>query len=569
MLGIRCLLVAGLALAFAYGQTAQAQPAEHQDVKYWIFLKDKLDGAGKTTPVEAGFLTARTLDRRARRGSITTATTLDAPLSPVYLDELRRLGITPLVQSRWLNAVSARLDEQQHDAARKLPFVRELRPVAQLVPESLHEEEAAPAPLLPLAHPVTRLDYGQSRTQLDIVNAIPALERGINGDSVRLGILDTEFGGFQHPSFAPLVNDGRLLADSNFVGVSQSNRHARSVASIVVGFDEGQLIGPAYGVELIGATTEFAPTETNQEEDNLVAALEWMESRMGVDVVNISLGYNEFDPGQNSYTQDDLDGDTGVTTIAADKAAELGVVVVTSAGNEGGTTNPWKLILTPADGDSVIAVGAVTSLGTRSGFSSQGPTADGRIKPDVAAMGSSVRRASTNTGYSNGNGTSFASPMVAGVACQMLQVNPDLNPIELLDLMRETASLGKLGAGNENNLLGWGIIDADAAITRAEQLITSTENETPIPDAFEIGSPYPNPFSDQTVFEIRAPANAGVARLSVYNLLGQRVDVPFEGPLNPGVNQIVFRAAMLPAGLYLYTLEGDRVSHSGKVVVVR
>ncbi len=184
-------------------------------------------------------------------------------------------------------------------------------------------------------------------------------------------------------------------------------------------------------------------------------------------------------------------------------------------------------------------------------------------------MGSGVRLASSNTGYSNGNGTSFSSPMVAAVACQILQVNPDLNPSEVRDLMRATASLGKLGSGNENNSLGWGVIDADAAIIQAKQLATAVEDEAPIPDAFEVLSPYPNPFSDQTVFEIRAPANAGFARMSLYNLLGQRVDVPFEGRLNPGVNRIVFRAATLPAGLYLYTITGDRVSHSGKIVVVR
>ena len=148
-------------------------------------------------------------------------------------------------------------------------------------------------------------------------------------------------------------------------------------------------------------------------------------------------------------------------------------------------------------------------------------------------------------------------------------MSPDLNPIEVRDILRATASLGKLGSGNENNLLGWGIIDADAAITRAEELATGIEEEAPIPDAFEVLSPYPNPFSDQTVFEIRAPANAGFVRMSVYNLLGQRVDMPFEGRLNPGVNRIVFRAATLPAGLYLYTLEGERVSRSGKMVLVR
>ncbi len=306
-----------------------------------------------------------------------------------------------------------------------------------------------------------------------------------------------------------------------------------------------------------------------------MAGLEWLESQ-GVDVVNTSLGYSDFDAGQHSYTIADLDGNTGVTTRAFDRAASLGVVVVSSAGNSaalGLTTctahnvpaGCWYFITTPADGDSVIAVGAVSVGGAKANFSGFGPTADGRTKPDVAAIGIDVHLASPNGSYSNGSGTSFSSPLVAAVACQILQVNPDLNPIEVRDILRATASQ----AENPDNALGWGIIDADAAITRAEQLVTATEDETPIPDAFEVLSPYPNPFSDQTVFEIRAPAHAGFARMSVYNLLGQRVDVPFEGILNPGVNRIVFRAATLPVGLYLYTLEGDRVSHAGKMIVVR
>lgn len=337
------------------------------------------------------------------------------------------------------------------------------------------------------------------------------------------------------------------------------------VTSVAVGFEEGQLVSPAYGAEVLAATTEFAPHERNSEEDNFVAGLEWLESQ-GVDVVSTSLGYGDFfDAGQHNYTTDDLDGDTGLTTRAADLAASLGVVVVASAGNEG--NDSWHFITTPADGDSVIAVGAVTPNRTKAGFSGFGPTADERIKPDVAAMGTSMYLASPSGSYSSGaQGTSFSTPMVAAVACQILQANPDLNPMEVRDVLRETASQ----AANPDNALGWGIINADAAITRAEELVgTSTEDEAPVPDAFEVRPPYPNPFSDQTVFEVHAPAQAGFVRMSVYNLLGQRVGVPFEGRLNPGVNRIVFRTATLPPGLYLYTLEGDRVSHSGKMVLIR
>jgi len=555
-----CLFVASLVLALTLGQTALAQDGESQPAKYWIFLQDKRDAAGKATVPETNYLTERARQRRLRRGTATPSS-FDAPLSPAYLDALRQRGVTPLMQSRWLNAVSARLDARQVATVRTLSFVREVRPVAPLfVPPE--PKAAAQASLAPVARKNTRLDYGSSQQQLEVINAIPALERGINGTGVRIGFLDTEFGGFQHASLVHVVNQGRLLGLENFAAEPNGSLHGRSVASVAVGFDEGDLIGPGYGAEVLAATTEFEPTETNQEEDNFVAGLEWMEA-LGVDVVNTSLGYSEFDAGQHSYTPADLDGDTGITTRAADRAAALGVVVVTSAGNEGNAA--WRFITMPADGDSVIAVGGVTSEGVKAGFSGVGPTADGRIKPDVSALGVGVTIASGSAYSTNGSGTSYASPIVAGVVAQILQVNPDLNPIEVRDLLRETASQPT----SPNNSIGWGVIDADAAVQRAEQLATDVADTTPLPDAFTVMPPYPNPFTEKTTFEVHTPERAGFVQLRVYNLLGRLVAVPFEGPLHPGLHRLVFNAASLPAGLYLYRLESDHAVHSGKMVVVR
>ena len=575
----RCLFLAGFVLVVAFGRTAQAQDAEPQPVKYWIFLSDKLDAAGKATVVEAGYLTDRALQRRMRRGTARSSMT-DAPLSPTYLSALRKLGITPLLESRWLNAVTARLDARQAEAVATLPFVRAMRPVARFtVPPEPEAGPVSEALAVPSARKHTRLDYGQSLEQLETINAVPALERDppINGTGVIIGFLDTRYDlatgqHFDHRSLRHLVDSERLIEVRDFTemdqqnyGRNQSSRHGMAVASVAVGFEEGQIVGPAYGAEVLAATTEFGQSdyERNSEEDNFVAGLEWLESQ-GVDVVNTSLGYNEFDLGERSYTQAEMDGDTGITTIAFDFAASLGVVVVSSAGNEG--DDPWGIITTPADGDSVIAVGAVTAARARIPFSGTGPTADGRIKPDVAAQGNSVFLASSNGDYNpNGSGTSFSSPIVAAVAAQMLQVNPDLGPIDVRDILRETASQ----ANNPDNLLGWGIINADAAIKRAEQLFTATEAETPLPDAFAVMPPYPNPFSEETTFDVQVPARANFVRLSVYNLLGQRVDVPFEGALNPGVHQIVFRAASLPSGVYLYKLESNGVTRSGKMVLMR
>ncbi|HMB94100.1 MAG TPA: S8 family serine peptidase, partial [Rhodothermales bacterium] len=293
------LFTVGLLLA----PVAQAQESNNAD-KYWIFFQDKRDAAGKTTVAAPDHLTERARTRRQLRGT-RSAESFDAPLSPVYLAILQDRGITPLVESRWLNAVSVQLDASQVEAVRKLPFVQYIRPVARL--DLPPEPEAVPASTPRSASKQLALDYGDSFTQLDVINAIGPLENGINGTGVIIGFLDTEYGNFQHPAFAKLVAENRLLGTMNFAQASQSNRHGRSVASIAVGFDEGNLIGPCYGGSVLAATTEFAPTETNQEEDNFVRGLEWLESQ-GVDVVNTSLGYNEFDAGERSYTTADLDG---------------------------------------------------------------------------------------------------------------------------------------------------------------------------------------------------------------------------------------------------------------------
>ncbi len=557
---VRLLLFAILLWPICFSES-RAQPAP-EPVKYWVFFSDK----GNDPAAAPVAVRPEALDRRARRG-LAVPSDIDRGPSPAYLDAIRALGVTPLVESRWLNAVSARLGPEALEAVRALPFVRGVRPVGAMHPI----EEETPRPLVE-ARPVTtgsrgyRFEYGNSAGQLSLVNDIAVLERGIDGAGVRLGIIDTGIGNVSaHPAFARMLDEGRLIESRDFTGQpDDGSRHGRSVLSVAAGFDDGNLIGPAHGAEVYHARTEYTPTETNQEEDNFVAGLEWLES-VGIDVVNVSLGYSEFDPGQRSYTPEDMDGDTAVTTVAADMAAALGVTVVSSAGNSGcGSPDLcWYFITSPADGDSVITVGAVSISGAKASFSSFGPTADGRIKPDVSAMGVSVWLVSSDTGYGFSNGTSFSSPMVAGVVAQILQVNPALNPIEVRDLLRETASQ----AENPDNAIGWGIIDADAAVTLAEAMVTAVEDG---PDETSLSvTLFPNPVEGTAMFEVRAPLLPVRARVSVFDVLGRRVAVPFDGFLAPGLNRLRFDATELPPGVYFYTLESTRFRHSGNLVVMR
>ena len=189
--------------------------------------------------------------------------------------------------------------------------------------------------------------------------------------------------------------------------------HGTYVFSILAGIVDSVLIGPAFNSSFILAKTEDIRSETHIEEDNYAAALIWMEN-LGVDITTSSLGYNIFDSGY-SYTYADMNGRTTIVTKAAELAFQRGVSTFTSAGNEG--NNSWGYILAPADGFNTIAVGAVNDLGNVAGFSSHGPTYDGRIKPEVVAHGVNVYGAvsGTNNGYQFNNGTSAAAPIASGI----------------------------------------------------------------------------------------------------------------------------------------------------------
>ncbi len=558
---MRYRLLTVLAIA-ALTSPVTVQGQDTGPVKYWVFFDSKPATTESSKQVQRAEITERAIERRAVKSSSTRISYLDRDVSPDYLAKLDDLNVTVLTRSRWLNAISTYLDAETLSRVRDLPFVREIRPVGQTKPLSHN-----PTPLVfeQSIPPVTnrfKLDYGASVTQLNTVNAVAPLERGINGTGVLVGILDTEFDGFTHGAFAQMIADSRLVGYQNFSQGTQSNRHGMYVASIMIGFDEGNLIGPAYGANFIAATTEYAPTETNQEEDAWVAGLEWLESQ-GADVVNSSLGYNEFDAGQNSYTYSDLDGNTATTTIAADIAVSLGVVVVNSAGNDGcnSPAQCWYYVATPADGDSVIAVGSVSSSGVKSGFSSFGPTSDGRIKPDVAAMGEGVVFAIPGSAYAAGNGTSFAAPMVAGVVAQMLQVNPLLTPIEVRQMLRDSGSQST----SPDNQLGWGIIDADAAVLQA-QIADVVPGETPRQSA-SIRF-YPNPVSERATFVVTPKASGADASLYIYDLLGRHIETIWEGTITAGTS-ISWSPANLADGIYVYRFESDSEIVSGSLIIVQ
>ena len=540
-----------------------------EKAKYWIFLTDKPDALAKSEQVEETYLTNKAVARRALRGEPDLATRFaiqDAPISQDYEADLKRRGIKIEQRSRWLNAVTARLSEDEIKHISALPYVRSTQQVALLSSDAQPSAPISSVVSERVSSNCPSSIFGRSCTQLDVVNAIPVIERGINGKGVILGFIDAHFGTsgnkpFTHPSLEHIRNDNRLVRFRDFTQSDPTqvcpriNTHGMAVASVAVGYKEGQLIGPGYGATIYAAATECGPYERNVEEDNFVAAVEWMESE-GVDVITASLGYYDFDPGQRSYTKDDLDGDTGLTTIALDWAAQRGVVTVSSAGNAGPSP---QTVYTPADGDSVISVGGVWPDRSIVFFSSRGPTADGRTKPDVSGQAIRVWLGAGSE-YDSSQGTSFSAPMIAGVVTQILQVNPDLKPRDVWRVLTSTASQ----SSSPDNNLGWGIVDADAAVRKAATFATDRVDEFfPAPDQLTVQAPYPNPFHDIAHFTIESSRSATHARLAIFDVLGREVATAYHGSVRVGATSVQFNGQHLPPGVYAYRLESEGRIQSG------
>ncbi len=452
------------------GQSSAPATARNHPEKIWIFLRDKgPQGLAKNSAAfrrAEEMLSPRALTRRAKvlpKNALIESTDLD--LYQPYLDELARLGLQPVVRSRWLNAVSVAASREQIQAVQKLPFVAASQTVARLRIPPNHKTSSPPAPLQ--KNQARRFAYGSSLAQMEQTGAINLHDASITGRGVLVGMLDSGFRWQDHEAFDRLA----VIAEFDFVKNDNVTRHepgdpaaqdehGTETLSTIAGFKQGELIGPAFDAQYLLAKTENTASETHAEEDFWVAAMEWMEAR-GVEVTSTSLGYSTFDAGQVSYTPEQMDGKTAIITIAAEIAASKGIIVVNSAGNEG--DNVWRIITAPADGPSVIAVGAVSANGALVGFSSRGPTADGRIKPDVMAMGSGVRTAafSSKAEYNFSGGTSFSCPLVAGVAAQILSAHPEVTPQQMLNTLRNTATR----AQTPDNDFGFGIVNGRAAIT--------------------------------------------------------------------------------------------------------
>ncbi|PCC70579.1 Serine protease, subtilisin family [Nannocystis exedens] len=440
-------LIAALAIA-----TVLLAPAPASDPPTWVFFADKRVNADELEAAlarRADELAPRTMRRRVRVRGDRGVDVRDLSPASQYVQAIAATGVRIRTTSRWLNAVSVEADGAQRAAIAGLPFVAGLRPVARA-------QRADHAPL-GTAEPSPSAAFGVAETQLALLG-VPALrECGLTGAGVVIGVQDSGFS-LQHQAFAGLhvlasrdfVQGDDVVADEPGDGEGQ-DRHGTMVLSLLAGDDGDAYSGVAPGVSVILAKTERVDEEEPYEEDLYVAGLEWIEG-MGADLFTASLGYFDW------YEHPQYDGKTAVVSQAAMVALANGLVMFTANGNEG--PEPGTLIA-PADVDGIIALGATNLDGVVADFSSRGPTSDGRTKPDLLAPGKDVWvvRPGTDNEYLQGNGTSFATPLAAGVGALLLEAYPELTPGEMLALLRTTAS----HPDAPDNDGGWGMIDGYAA----------------------------------------------------------------------------------------------------------
>ncbi|NOS85829.1 MAG: S8 family serine peptidase [Ignavibacteria bacterium] len=446
----------------------------------WVYFKDKGPNAMAKLSNPLAIVSQRSLDRRSKvkpAGGLLDYT--DIPLYGEYVSSVASNVVKVRHQVKWLNCMSVEVNREQVNIISNMDHVKGIELVEKFkrIPENPEiSSDVSPVFINPNDDPLAdTLTYGTGNavTQITQIKVNLVHNLGIKGQGVMIASFDAGFSNLTHEAFTtyPMKIQSTYDFQNNTPSLT-GHSHGTATLCLTGGYKPGKMVGPAYGSTFILGRTEVDPTERPVEMDNWIRAADWADS-LGADIITSSLGYLDFDPGYTSYTWQDMNGNTLPITIAADLAVNKGIIVSNSAGNNGSSTH--NTLGGPADGDSVLTVGAVNSSGNRVSFSSIGPTTDNppRIKPDVMAMGSGNYYASTTgNNYSSGDGTSFSCPLTSGVCALVLSANKNLTPLQVMGILKKFAS----NSSSPNNNMGWGIIDASLSVDSARKL----DNWTPV-----------------------------------------------------------------------------------------
>ena len=537
---------------------------ENDQIHAWIMFKDK--GPNVTERKQNVTLHPKTLKRRTKLFA-DPVSWYDVPVYQEYINPIISVGAEVRRESKWLNALSVFASIEQIQAIAAMNYVKRIQPVAKLRREK-HK------PTNNMTNTGRRnsslLDYGLAQTQIEMMNCDLAHDIGYFGQGVRILVIDTGFD-LTHEAFDSLhvidqwdfINDDNNTAnETDSETHDNQHSHGTSVLSIMGAYVPGTLIGPAFGSEYLLAKTEIVAEEIQQEEDNYVAALEWGEAN-GADIVNSSLGYLDW------YSYCDMDGNTAITTIGVDIAASLGLVCVTSAGNWANQDPPEDpceslsyYISAPADADSVIAVGAVSADSLIVYFSSRGPSYDGRIKPEVSALGVGVAAANPAGGYSVFySGTSASSPLVAGAAAVLFSANPQWTNMEIREALMMTASQADI----PNNDYGYGIVNIWSALFYDYSGSTIT---TQHPASFSLHTAYPNPFNPAVTLAVSV-ARLSLVNITILDINGRPIKTICNEVLDIGNHQFIWDATDQTNGIYIVRYTAGKTALSQKITLIK
>lgn len=532
---------------------AQAQIATNI---YWVQFTDK-DNSPYSIDNPEAYLSPRALQRRANQGIAIDE--YDLPVNPQYLQAVADCGAQLLNPSKWLNGVSVYVtDPSVIEAINALEFVEVVRncpndPKAQELKQRWLANEMKSSE----ATSGFRGYYGGGTTQITQINGQALHDSGYQGEGMIIAVLDGGFIGAQnHPAFDNMREEGRLLGVRDFVygstSVYSQSSHGTSCLSTMAAYVPNTFVGTAPKASYYLLHTEDGNSENIVEEYNWVSGAEYADS-LGVDVCSTSLGYIDFEMEQWNHPLSDFDGQTAPMTIGAEIAVSRGMICLNAAGNEG---YPWvtqPCLGIPADAEHVLTIGAVDENGERTWFSSFGPTADDRIKPDVMAMGQSSYVADGEGGYYNGDGTSFATPIIAGVVTCLRQSNPYASVQQICDVIRQCGNR----ADNPDSYYGYGIPDFSQALE-----ILHVEENTPATG--EIINIYPNPSKGA----VRVVLNEGVkANVTVFDVMGHQM---YQYSFN-GLNHTTLENYLnsLESGVYFVKVSSERGNQTVKLVLTR
>lgn len=509
----------------------------------WVYFKDK-PNAQTFLDNPATMLSQRALDRRTNQNIALDLT--DVPVEDTYINQVKlSTGITVMAQSKWLNALHIRGAEANILALKTFSFVdkvvfanRTLNVSSKKVSENQTSQTKNKLKT------TINYAYGTSANQIQMLNGQVLHQQNKTGSGKIIAVLDAGFPGVNTAQpFKRLIDNNQILGGYDFVNRNEDfftgDDHGTMVLSTMGGYKENALIGTAPDASYYLFITEYDPTENPVEESYWVEAAEKADA-LGVDIITTSLGYFKFDNPNYSHNYSDMNGSTNFISRGAEIAFSKGIIVVASAGNEGATSEPH--IGGPADAVSVITVGAVTASKTKTGFSSIGPSYDGRVKPDVMALGSSAVVSDTAGNIGVADGTSFSCPIMAGMIACLWQAFPSKTNKEIRQMVLQSAD--RYSAPNYN--YGYGIPNFGSTLGTATFEASKS-----------LFSIYPNPA--QTTVSFLFENNT--ASVSVYSILGQKVIEKQITNQNP-----VLSVENLKSGLYFYTFDSDDLHKTGKLI---